>query len=173
MSKSHRKPKSAQYKGLSPQKQSANKISALPADADRAERLREVLEALIETNSRVPVIVEGKRDASALRELGLQGEIITLHNGKGLYEFSEEIMENYSKIVLLLDWDEKGDQLMRQLEENLKGQFEEFSPFRELLKILCQKDIKDIEGIPSLLKRLEGIAGITGILGAERPGQRE
>jgi len=28
--------------------------------------------------------------------------------------------------------------------------------FREIIKILCQKDIMFIEGIPKLLRRLEG-----------------
>ena len=42
---------------------------------------------------------------------------------------------------------------------HLKGHWEEFSSFRELLKVLCQKEIKDIEGIPKLLRRLEGNEG--------------
>ena len=125
-------------------------------DIERAGRLREVLEALYEVNKRVPVIVEGKRDASALKGLGLVGEIITLHSGKGLYDFCEDIIERFSKVVILLDWDEKGESLYRTLSENLSGHWEEFSAFRGVLKILCQKDIKDIEGIPKLLLRLEG-----------------
>jgi 5S rRNA maturation endonuclease (ribonuclease M5) len=125
-------------------------------DIERAERLREVLEALYEVNKRVPVIVEGKRDTIALRRLGLIGEIITLHRGKGLYDFCEDIIERFSKVIILLDWDEKGESLYRTLAKNLSGHWEEFSAFRGVLKILCQKDIKDIEGIPKLLLRLEG-----------------
>ncbi len=125
-------------------------------DLERAERLREVIETLYEANKRVPVIVEGKRDSIALRKLGLVGEIITLHRGKSLYDFCEDIVERFSKVILLLDWDEKGENLYRALSRNLGGQWEEFAAFRELLKILCQKDVKDIEGIPKLLLRLEG-----------------
>lgn len=125
-------------------------------DIERAERLREVIEALGEVNKQVPVIVEGKRDAIALKALGLEGEIITLHRGKGLYEFCEEIAETFTKVVLLLDWDEKGESLYRTVSRHLGGHWEEFSPFRGLIKILCQKDIKDVEGIPKLLFRLEG-----------------
>jgi hypothetical protein len=104
---------------------------------ERAKRLKEVLEALCEINKIIPVIVEGKKDAAALRKLGLAGEIITLHNGKSLYDFSTDITERFHRVIILLDW-------------------EEFSSFRELLKLLCQKDINDIEGIPKLLRRLEG-----------------
>ncbi|MDA8169260.1 MAG: toprim domain-containing protein [Nitrospiraceae bacterium] len=138
-------------------------------DMERAERLREVLSGLAEINRLVPVVVEGKKDARALSSLGFDGKIITLHSGKGMYEFSEELNDNYDKLVLLLDWDEKGEQLTRTLEQYLKGRWEEFSPLREMIKAICQKDIKDIEGIPSLLKRLEGFAGANSI---ERTGQQ-
>jgi len=102
-------------------------------DKDRAERIRKIIEALIEANEKFPVIVEGKKDADALMKLGLTG-----------------------KIIILLDWDIKGENLYRSLTKNLTGLWEGFSDFREIIKFLCQKDIKDIEGIPKLLSRLEG-----------------
>jgi 5S rRNA maturation endonuclease (ribonuclease M5) len=125
-------------------------------DIERAERLREIIEYLGDINERIPIIVEGKKDASALRSLGLIGDIITLHNGKNLYDFCDDIARRFHRVVLLLDWDKKGEDLNRILSHHLKGQWEEFSSFRELFKILCQKEIKDIEGIPKLLRRLEG-----------------
>lgn len=125
-------------------------------DLERASRLREVLEALYEINKKVPVIVEGKRDAMALRKLGLMGDIITLHRGVNLYEFCEDISERYDKVIIVLDWDNKGESLNKALHKHLRGLWEEFSGFREILRILCQKDIKDIEGIPKLLNKLEG-----------------
>jgi 5S rRNA maturation endonuclease (ribonuclease M5) len=130
----------------------------MPSDGDleRATRLREVLETLYEANKKVPVIVEGRKDADALRRLGLMGEIITLHSGNNLYEFCEDIMERFQNVIILMDWDTKGEGLNKTLHQHLKGLWEEFSAFREILKILCQKDIKDIEGIPKLLKKLEG-----------------
>ncbi|MEW6163211.1 MAG: toprim domain-containing protein [Nitrospirota bacterium] len=127
-----------------------------PGDIERMERLREVIEALYEVNKTIPIIVEGKKDASALRRLGLTGEIITLHNGKTLYDFCTDVTERFHKVIILLDWDEKGEDLNKTLSENLKGHWEEFSSFRELLRILCQKEIKVIEGIPKLLRRFGG-----------------
>lgn len=126
-------------------------------DLERAERLREIIEDLSEINKSIPIIVEGKKDAIALRRLGILGEIITLHNGKNLYEFCMDITERYDKVVILLDWDKKGENLNKIISENLKGYWEEHSLFRELFKLLCQKEIHDIEGLPSLLRRLEGI----------------
>src|SRR5512135_2193224 len=115
-------------------------------DTERAERLREVIQYLHEVNEGVPVIVEGKKDASALRSLGLIGNIITLHNGKNLYDFCDDIAGRFERVVLLLDWDRKGEELNKSLSHNLKRHWEEFSSFRELLKMLCQKEIKDVEG---------------------------
>ncbi len=127
----------------------------LSNNLERAAKLREVFDSLCEANKNAPVIVEGKKDAAALRKLGLAGEILTLHNGKSIYNFCEEITESFHRVIILLDWDEKGESLNKTLCRLLEGQWEEFSAFRELLKILCQKDIKDIEGIPKLLERLE------------------
>jgi 5S rRNA maturation endonuclease (ribonuclease M5) len=128
-------------------------------DVERAARLRELIEALHEINKTAPIIVEGKKDASALRVLGLEGQIITLHNGKKLYEFCAEITERFERVILLSDWDKKGENLNKILSDNLKGLWEEFSPFREILKLLCQKEICHVEGIPKLLRRLEGNEG--------------
>ena len=125
-------------------------------DLERAERLRVIFQALYEVNKRIPIIVEGKKDVSALRKIGLVGEIITLHGGMGIYEFCEDIAERYHRVILLMDWDNKGEHLSKTVAGHLKGLWEEFSPFREIVKVLCQKDIKDIEGVPLLLERLAG-----------------
>ncbi|MBF0328491.1 MAG: hypothetical protein HQL10_05000 [Nitrospirae bacterium] len=125
-------------------------------DIERAERLKEALQSLYETNKRIPVIVEGRKDVLALRKLGFVGEIITVHSGKGIYDFCEDLSERFNKVILLMDWDAKGESLMKQVSGHLLGMWEEFLPLREIIKILCQKDIKDIEGIPTLLERLAG-----------------
>jgi 5S rRNA maturation endonuclease (ribonuclease M5) len=138
-------------------------------DFERAERLKEVFGILYEINKRIPIIVEGRRDVSALRKIGLVGDIITLHGGKGFYEFCEDIAERFHRVILLMDWDEKGESLHKTISEHLKGHWEEFSAFREIIKILCQKDIKDIEGIPVLLGRLAGEEVKVGDM-AEREG---
>ncbi|HMK55449.1 MAG TPA: toprim domain-containing protein [Dissulfurispiraceae bacterium] len=137
-------------------------INVYSLDAERADRLREVLQALYDVNKRLPIIVEGKRDVQALRKIGLAGEIITLHGGQGIYEFCEDLTERFSHVVLLMDWDDKGEKLFRSLADHLTGLWEEFAPLREILRVLCQKDIKDIEGMPGLLERLAGTAVTVG-----------
>jgi 5S rRNA maturation endonuclease (ribonuclease M5) len=125
-------------------------------DVERAERLRNVIDHLIEVNKTVPIIVEGKKDASALKSLGVTGKIIPLHNGNNLYDFCDDITHRFHRVVLLSDWDRKGEDLNKILSAYLKGHCEEYSSFRDILKVLCQKEIKDIEGIPKLIRKLEG-----------------
>ncbi len=133
-----------------------NKYGNYISDIGRAERLKEFLQSLYEINKMVPIIVEGRRDVLALRSLGFVGEIITVHRGKGLYEFCQGISERFNKVILMLDWDENGEILHKKLSADLKGLCEEFAPLREIIKLLCQKDISNIEDIPSLLNRLAG-----------------
>ncbi|GAQ94200.1 5S rRNA maturation endonuclease [Thermodesulfovibrio aggregans] len=137
-------------------KQIRNKKEFVPVDWERAEKIREVLHYLYEINKLVPIIVEGKKDKKALRDLGFDGEIITLHSGKSIYEFAETIANKYEKIILLFDWDSKGEELYSKVGEELQGMWEEFASIRELLKLLCQKEIAEVEDIPSLFKRIAG-----------------
>lgn len=127
-----------------------------PTDLERAARIQDTLQHLYELNKRIPVVVEGRKDVEALRSIGFVGEIVTIHRGKSIYEFAEQIAERFHKIILLTDWDEKGEQLLKAVGKETEGMWEEFSGIREVLKALCQKDIKDIEAIPSLLQRLAG-----------------
>jgi 5S rRNA maturation endonuclease (ribonuclease M5) len=125
-------------------------------ELERAKRLKEFLQLLYEINKSAPLIVEGKRDLLALRKLGFTGEIITVHSGRGLYDFCHSILERFNKVILLMDWDENGDILQEKLSDNLHGLWEEFSHLRDVLRMLCQKDVKAIEDIPTLLRRLSG-----------------
>jgi 5S rRNA maturation endonuclease (ribonuclease M5) len=131
-------------------------MNVFSLEADRANRLKEALQSAYEANRNIPMIVEGRRDVNALRKLGFTGEIIALHSGKSIYEFCEDLTRKYERVILLMDWDEKGEKLFNTLADNLRGYWEEFSAFRENIRALSQKDIKDIEGIPGLLERLSG-----------------
>jgi 5S rRNA maturation endonuclease (ribonuclease M5) len=134
----------------------AKTLNVYSLEADRGDRLKEVLQSACEANKGIPIIVEGRRDAEALRRLGFTGEIIPLHSGKSIYEFCEDLTGRYDRIMLLIDWDETGEQLFSALSENLRGYWEDTASIREDIRAFCRKDIKDIEGIPGLLERLTG-----------------
>ncbi|HIJ59951.1 MAG TPA: hypothetical protein HPP56_04985 [Nitrospirae bacterium] len=125
-------------------------------ELERANRIMEILYELYCNNKNSPIIVEGKKDKEALRKIGLEGEIISINNGKGIYDFCEFINENYDSVILLTDWDFKGESIFKLLAINLSGLWESHSLIREQIKVLCQKDIKDIQSLPSLIHRLYG-----------------
>lgn len=85
----------------------------------KEEKIVELVESLIEENENTPIIVEGKRDEIALRKIGLKGEILRLNLGMTLTSFCEFIINNYSRVILLLDWDRKGNELSILLEKIL------------------------------------------------------
>ena len=114
----------------------------------------DVLEELAEVNLHVPVIVEGKRDEAALRELGLTGEVITINRGASIGELCQGIAESHERVVLLMDWDSTGQKLDKRLKHELSAMWEEHERFGRLLRVLCQKEVRDIEGIPALVRRL-------------------
>ena len=145
------------YKGRDRQKNSERVLHPLKREAERAERLRKLIDELAELNclEHVPVIVEGKRDKAALEMLGLTGEVITFNRGVRVHDFCEHIAENHAEVVLLTDWDREGDALHKKLGRELKGRWEVFGRFREVLMLMCQKEVKDVEGLPALLRRLE------------------
>lgn len=122
---------------------------------ERFEALQELFKVLSELNRKVPIIVEGRNDVIALRTLGLQGEIIQVHGGKNLYELSEEIHERFEQVILLIDWDRKGETLMKTLGDYLSGLWEGYRTFRETLRFLCRDEALEVEEIPALMERLK------------------
>jgi len=123
-------------------------------DTERHERLIEIFQELAELNVHTPVIVEGKRDAAALRELGLKGDIIVYNTGLSMHEFSESVLQEHAQVVLLMDWDSTGQTLQDKLAHELAGCWESNERYRRILRALCQKEIKDMEGVPGLIRRL-------------------
>ncbi|MGC8565428.1 MAG: toprim domain-containing protein [Thermoplasmata archaeon] len=85
----------------------------------KEERIIEVIDSLIEDNETMPVIVEGKRDEIALRKIGLKGEILRFNLGMSMTGFCEFIIQNYKKVILLFDWDKKGNNLLSSMEKIL------------------------------------------------------
>ncbi len=120
---------------------------------NRLEHLKEILIVLSEINKRFPILVEGKRDVRSLRTLGMEGEILSVNVGKGIYELCEDIRKRYKKIVVLMDWDTRGDELQSNITSNLKGHYEEFAPLRDALKAITSKETKEVEGLLRLFKK--------------------
>ncbi|OYT60128.1 topoisomerase [Euryarchaeota archaeon ex4484_178] len=83
---------------------------------DTYDKLAMILEEGRLKNLEVPILVEGRRDERTLRLLGFKGEIVILNQGKSLSDVADEISSSYEEIILLLDWDRKGNMLEERME---------------------------------------------------------
>ncbi len=117
------------------------------------EDLELVISYLIEENKRVPIIVEGDKDADALRRLGVVGKIIVINRGVSLIVFSDNIARRYSEVIILTDWDRKGGFLCHTIKRNLEGRVSCNTYFREFFA--KNSMVRTIEGLPSWLKTVK------------------
>jgi 5S rRNA maturation endonuclease (ribonuclease M5) len=92
---------------------------------------------------------------TALKNLNFKGKIIQLHEGKQIFNFCESISRKYDKVIILTDWDRKGNLLADKLARGLESCM--VSIDRELrmrLRRLAKKEINDIESLDKLVTRL-------------------
>lgn len=117
---------------------------------------QKILEKL--QNNTSPVIVEGKRDAAALKNLGFNGTIIELNDGTSVLTTIERIFQDQgssTEFIILMDWDKTGNKLAKQLISY--GEACDLNPndeFRRALSIITAKEISCIEELPSFVLAL-------------------
>jgi len=90
---------------------------------NKEEKIQQIINKLIEESaSGTPVIVEGKKDEHALRELGVNGKILTVKtSGKSFLEIAAEIETlSIAQVILLLDFDRRGREGTRRLKDHLE-----------------------------------------------------
>jgi 5S rRNA maturation endonuclease (ribonuclease M5) len=110
---------------------------------------------LVEALNECVVIVEGKKDETALKEIGVTSEI--LHFAGSPSNFVERLRASLEsetqRVVLLLDYDEEGERKAGFLREVLSGEgFRLRNELRTLLKRLL--GVRTIEEVPSAWRRL-------------------
>ena len=83
----------------------------------------------------VLVVVEGMRDAKVLRAFGYKGSIFELSGSGGGYSRLVEMAPFFSRIVVLIDTDKKGEMLEEGMKKRLEyaGIYLDFE-FRKRLK---------------------------------------
>lgn len=103
------------------------------------------------TDSNVLIIVEGKKDRTALEELGLNN-IIEL-NKKPLFQIVEEISDSNDECIILTDLDKKGKELYGKLNSDLQKRGVKIN--NELREFLFKNTkLRQIEGITTYLEAL-------------------
>jgi 5S rRNA maturation endonuclease (ribonuclease M5) len=125
-----------------------------------AEALEELISALLEASGRgAVIIVEGRRDQESLRALGIHGPVI-MASQKPALALAEDVAREHREIIVLTDWDEKGEEMALQIEKHLRcsgsrGDVE----IRSRLKRLVKKDIKDVESLSRYVERMRELYG--------------
>jgi 5S rRNA maturation endonuclease (ribonuclease M5) len=69
------------------------------------------LEKLKDLSQDMPIIVEGKRDERALRNVGVEGEILKVQTSRSVVEFCDRAAGRYSEVILFTDLDAAGKKI--------------------------------------------------------------
>jgi len=119
---------------------------------ERLERLEQAIDRLRETAEVGTVVVEGARDVAALEWLGIGGLHVKVHQGKPLPALLEDLAGCPSPVVLLVDWDRKGGQLLAVLQENLRARIQVDTECRR--RIATATRTRCLEEVPAELESL-------------------
>ena len=105
----------------------------------------------------MPILIEGKKDEKALKNLGINGNFIKVSgSGLKLFEIAEIAAKSSSKVIILTDFDKKGNELAKRLAEDIQslGSYPNLVIRRKIMGI-TRKFIKDIESLPRHMNQLE------------------
>ena len=113
------------------------------------------LEASIEENNAGSVIlIEGKRDETALRILGFEGPIEKLNRGWSVERVVAYLNSNYESCIILMDWDRTGGRLQKKIIELMTGMEIKISDeLRQVLSKAMTPDTRCVEELPSFLRQ--------------------
>jgi len=124
------------------------------------EALEDIIASLQDASTEgAVIIVEGKRDESALRSLGIRGPVM-MASYKSALNLAEDVSRKYSQIIMLTDWDEKGEEMALNIEQHLRSVGSRADmDIRSKLKRLVRKEIKDVESLDFYVERMRTIYG--------------
>lgn len=125
---------------------------------ERVERIQLLFEKLGADSAKgCLIVVEGRKDVQALRELDVESEIVTAKTSrKSFLDLTVEIeKQSCPQVVLLLDFDRRGTELTKRLTQHLEAvRIKTNTNYWKELRALVGRDVKDIEGIPTYLQTL-------------------
>ena len=133
---------------------------------EKEEKIAETLESLREESARgTLILVEGKKDVEALRNLGVEGPVLTVKTGgKSFLDVISELEKaEVSEVALLLDFDRRGRQGTSRLKNSLEsvGIKVNLEFWKALAGFVC-KDLQCIEGLTGYMANLRAKIGATG-----------
>ena len=90
------------------------------------------------------VVVEGKRDSNALKELGYSGKILEFHKFRGMINFVDSVAR-YDRLIILFDGDRKGKTLTEKTTNLLQRRTKVDLTFKKKLQMITKGKIMFIE----------------------------
>lgn len=90
------------------------------------------------------VVVEGKKDAFALKKLGFSGQIIEFHKFGGIVNFADYVAR-YEKLIILFDRDKKGRYLTEKTIQILQRRTKIDLSFKRKLAVITRGKIRFVE----------------------------
>ena len=107
----------------------------------------------LEARQGVPIIVEGRRDAEALRKLGIRGEILLIKSIRGLRREFES--RDIKRVILLPDLDSEGERILKLAKKSLEGVVKEVDvTYWKKLKIFKKLGFTQVESMPLIREKL-------------------
>jgi len=130
---------------------------------EREERIQLILERLKQESSEgTAIIVEGKKDVESLRQLGIEGPIISAKTGgKSRTDLICDVEESgVSEVILLFDFDRRGREWTGTVKRRLEsaGVKADLTFWKELLRF-AGRELKDVEGLTAYMQTLEDKLG--------------
>lgn len=104
----------------------------------------------------VPIIVEGRRDETALRKLGVTGPIFCLKAaGESRLRFLEKL-DGFRQVVLLTDFDREGWELRSWLYHELSNlRIRADDLLWRRIRSLARTEVRSVEELPGFARSLE------------------
>jgi len=133
---------------------------------EKEEKIAETIASLREESARgTLILVEGKKDVEALRNLGVEGPVLMVKTGgKSFLDVISELEKTeVSEVVLLLDFDRRGRQGTNRLRHSLESSGIKVNlEFWRALAGSVGKDLQCVEGLTGYLENLRAKIGATG-----------
>jgi 2,5-diamino-6-(ribosylamino)-4(3H)-pyrimidinone 5'-phosphate reductase len=126
---------------------------------EKQEKILQILTALAEESEKgTPILVEGQKDAAALRSLGVAGPVLTVKTGGKSFRQVLDGLERAGalEVVLLLDFDRRGKQGTHLLQMNLeRAKIKANLSFWTALTALVGREVQCIESLTSYMRTLQ------------------